>query len=396
MAELRARLAGCPLVRVSATPAVESAFRAGIVPDLAPPDPWQLLVLPRRHGPAAEPVIEIVDLRRHRPPKARFLAPPLVEAVGGALASGGQAMLFLNRRGYAPLSLCRACGTRLRCPNCSAWLVLHRLRRRLMCHHCGHSEPEPEHCPECGAVGEIAACGPGVERIAEEARALWPEARIAVVTSDTVTGAAKAEELVRAVLAREIDLLVGTQLLAKGHHFPDLLVVGVVDADLGLGGDLRAVERSFQLLHQVAGRAGRAERPGRALLQTAMPDHPVLQALVSGDPLRFYRAELAERRASGMPPFGRLAALVVSGRDRGEVGEWARRIVRAAPPEDSVRILGPAPAPMALLRGRYRERVLVRADPGFDLPDFLRRWLAPVRLPARIRLEVDVDPQSFL
>jgi len=396
VAELRARLSDIPLIRASATPAVESAYHAGIVPQLRAARPWRLLVLPRRHGSTTQPVVETVDLRRHRPPRGCFLAPPLVGAVGEALAAGAQAMLFLNRRGYAPLSLCRACGTRLRCPNCSAWLVLHRLRRRLVCHHCGHSEPEPEHCPECGAVGEIAACGPGVERIAEEARALWPDVRIAVVTSDTVTGAARAEELVRRVLAREVDLLVGTQLLAKGHHFPDLLVVGVVDADLGLGGDLRAVERSFQLLHQVAGRAGRAERPGRALLQTAMPEHPVLQALVSGDPLRFYRAELEERRASGMPPFGRLAALVVSGRKRGEVAEHARAIVRAAPEEAGVRVLGPAPAPLALLRGRWRERVLVRAQPDVDLPAWLRRWLSRVRLPGRIRLDVDVDPQSFL
>jgi len=396
VAHLRAEGAGCPLVRVSATPAVESAWHAGLVPGFAPPAPWGLLRLPRRHGPAPEPRVEVVDLRARRPPRGAFLGPDLRAAVAATLERDGQVLLFLNRRGYAPLVLCRACGTRLRCPNCSAWLVLHRLRRRLLCHHCAYREPEPEHCPRCGAVDELAPCGPGVERIAEEVRTLWPERRLAVVTSDTVPTAARAEALVRAVLAREVDLLVGTRLLAKGHHFPDLLLVGVVDADLGLGGDLRAAERSFQLLRQLAGRAGRAGRPGRVLIQTTDPAHPVLEALAAGDSLRFYRAELEERHESGTPPFGRLAALVVAGREAEEVREHARALARAAPERADIRVLGPAPAPLALLRGRYRERLLVRAAPEADLPAFLRDWLGRVRLPGRLRLDVDVDPQSFL
>jgi primosomal protein N' (replication factor Y) len=398
LALLRARLEGCPVVLVSATPSLEVATAAGAVPGGPPARPgWSHLVLADRWGGAAMPTIELVDLRRERPPRGAFLSPPVRAALTATLEAGEQALLFLNRRGFAPLTLCRACGHRLRCPSCTAWLTAHRLRRRLLCHHCGWSAPEPEHCPACGAVGTLVASGPGVERIAEEARAILPGARIAVVTSDTVDSARAAGELVRAVLAGELDLLVGTQMLAKGHHFPRLTLVAVVDADLGLGGgDPRAAERSFQLLQQVAGRAGRADRPGRVLVQTHDPNHPVMAALASGDRAAFLCAELAEREAAGLPPFGRLAAVVVSGADAEEVRGLARALARAAPNVEGVRVLGPAPAPLALLRGRWRERLLVQAGPAIDLPSYLRGWLAGRRLPGRVDLEVDVDPVSFL
>jgi len=394
----RARLEGCPVVLVSATPSLESATAAGAVPGGPPArSGWTHLVLPDRWGGASMPTIELVDLRRERPPRGAFLSPPVRAALRAALEAGEQALLFLNRRGFAPLTLCRACGHRLRCPSCTAWLTAHRLRRRLLCHHCGWSAPEPEHCPACGSVGTLVPSGPGVERIADEARSIFPAARIAVVTSDTVGTARAASELVTRVLAGELDLLVGTQMLAKGHHFPKLTLVAVVDADLGLtGGDPRAAERSFQLLLQVAGRAGRAERPGRVLLQTHDPGHPVMVALARGDRMAFLRAELAEREAAGLPPFGRLAALVVSGADAEEVRGLARSLARAAPAVEGVRVLGPAPAPLALLRGRWRERLLVQARPAVDLPGYLRDWLAGRRVPSRLALEIDVDPVSFL
>ncbi len=394
----RARLEDCPLLLVSATPSVESAYRAGAVAGFAPPgERWHHLLLPDRHGGATLPEIRLVDLRRQRPPPASWLSPPLREALGACLEAGEQALLFLNRRGYAPLTLCRACGHRLRCPNCSAWLVTHRLKRRLQCHHCGWNRPEPEHCPHCGTVEALVASGPGVERIAEEVRHLFAGARLRIVASDTVRTAAQAAELVEAVTAGGIDILIGTQILAKGHHFPALTLVGVVDADLGLaGGDLRAAERTFQLLYQVAGRAGREERPGRVLIQTHLPEHPVMQALARGDRRGFLESELAEREASGMPPFGRLAALVLSGRDAEQVRREARRLARTAPRLDGLTVLGPAPAPLTLLRGRYRERFLVKAATGIDLPASLRAWLDGVRLPGAVRLRVDVDPQSFL
>ncbi|MDX6752203.1 primosomal protein N' [Geminicoccaceae bacterium 1502E] len=398
MALLRARLEGAAAVLASATPALETAVRAGAVEGGPWAEPgWRHLLLPARHGGAALAPIGLVDLRKMRPPRGAFLAPPLREALRGTLEAEGQALLFLNRRGYAPLTLCRACGHRLRCPNCSAWLTAHRLRRRLMCHHCGYGMPEPEHCPGCGSLDSIALSGPGVERVAEEVRALFPEARLEVMTSDTVNTASQAEALVRAMERREIDVLVGTQMIAKGHHFPDLTLVGVIDADLSLsGGDPRAAERTFQLLYQVAGRAGRAERPGRVLLQTHLPEHPVMQALASGDKDRFMAVELEEREAGAMPPMGQLAALVVSGPDRVKVGEAARELVRRAPDEEGVLVLGPAPAPLALLRGRWRERLLVKAGLDLDLPAWLRRWLRQGRLPSKIDLQIDVDPQSFL
>jgi primosomal protein N' (replication factor Y) len=395
MAVVRAQLGGIPAVLVSATPSLESLnnVRTGR---------YRALHLPERHGDAVLPPVGLVDLRQDRPPKLEGLGPgwlsaPLREAIAATLAAGEQVLLFLNRRGYAPLTLCRACGHRLQCPNCTAWLVEHRLAGRLQCHHCGYASRLPTACPGCGAEGTLTACGPGVERLAEEARLLFPEARQAMMTSDSLTGPDSAAALVRAVQAREIDLLIGTQIVAKGHHFPHLTLVGVVDADLGLyGGDLRAAERTYQLLHQVAGRAGRAEHRGRVLLQTAEPEHPVMQALAAGARDRFFEAEAAARESAGLPPFGRLAALVLSGPDARQLDEVARQLARRAPQAEGVAILGPAPAPLAVLRGRHRRRFLVKAPRNFRLQALLRAWLGQVKLPNAVRLQVDIDPYSFL
>jgi primosomal protein N' (replication factor Y) (superfamily II helicase) len=390
---IRGEIESCPVVLASATPSIETLVRTGALGD--PPQPRTgRLLLPARHGEAPLPRIELVDLRARR---GAWLSPPLVQGLEAALAAGEQALLFLNRRGYAPLTLCRACGHRLGCPNCSAWLVSHRLRRRLLCHHCGYSEPQPEHCPHCGAVDSLHAAGPGVERLAEEVAGLLPEARVRLLTSDQPARPSEVAALLDDMASGAIDVLIGTQIVAKGHHFPGLTLVGVVDGDMGLaGGDLRAAERTFQLLYQVAGRAGRGARPGRVLIQTHMPDHPVMLALARGDKDAACRLERDERRLSGMPPFGRLAALIVSGPDASRVAEAARAIARAAPVVEGLTVLGPAPAPLALLRGRHRERLLVKARPEVDLPARLRAWLRPIRLPARVRLLVDVDPYSFL
>jgi primosomal protein N' (replication factor Y) (superfamily II helicase) len=398
MALARARLEGCALVLASATPSLESAVAAGVVRGGPPAElGWRHIALPSRHGGATMPEVRLVDLRRDRPPRAGFLAPPLREALFRNLADGAQSLLFLNRRGYAPLTLCRACGHRLACPNCSAWLVSHRLRGRLQCHHCGYAMSAPEHCPSCGAVGLLTVSGPGVERLAEELGEILPKARLAVMTSDTAGDAKSATALVQAMESHAVDILLGTQIIAKGHHFPDLTLVGVVDADLGLGGgDLRAAERTFQLLYQVSGRAGREERPGRVLIQTHLPEHPVMQALAVGDKDRFLAVELDERRLGEMPPFGRLAALIVAGGDAARVRAEAQRIARAAPECEAALVLGPAPAPLALLRGRYRERILIKAAPNLDLPGWLRAWLKPLKLPGSVQLQVDVDPISFL
>ncbi len=390
MAVVRGRIEGGTVVLVSATPSLETAINVE-------EGRYERLHLPARHGGAVLPEIAVVDLRRDPPPRQRWIAPPLERALAATLSAGEQALLFLNRRGYAPLTLCRACGHRLSCPNCTAWLVAHRLAGRLQCHHCGHVAPLPDACPACGIEGRMAACGPGVERLAEEVAALFPEARLAMMTSDTMTGPSSAAELVRRVAGHEIDVLIGTQLVAKGHHFPMLTLVGVVYADLGLsGGDLRAAERTYQLLHQVAGRAGRADRPGRVLLQTCLPEHPVMAALASGARDRFLAEEAAARRRGRWPPYGRLAALIVSGRDGDRVEEAARALGRTAPRVPGVEVLGPAPAPFAVLRGRHRWRLLVKAPKSVNLQRLLSAWRACVRTPRSVVVKIDVDPYSFL
>ena len=390
MAVVRARIEGIPVVLASATPALETVVNVDT-------GRYGVLRLPDRHAGAKLPEIQLIDLRRDPPARGHWISSVLQDAIQVALEAGEQALIFLNRRGYAPLTLCRACGHRLQCPNCTAWLVEHRFHRILQCHHCGFAIPPPPSCPKCAAQDSLVPCGPGVERISEDVAALFPDARRAVMASDTLTGPHAAADLVRRVNAHEIDVLIGTQIVAKGHHFPLLTVVGVVDADLGLaGGDLRAGERTYQLLAQVSGRAGRAERPGRVFLQTYDPQNPVMQALARQDRERFYAAEKESRSDAGMPPFGRLAALILSGPEVGPVEAAARHLARTAPFDADVRVLGPAPAPLALLRGQHRFRLLLQAARQVNVQDVLRAWLGGVRLDRGVRLQVDVDPYSFL
>jgi primosomal protein N' (replication factor Y) len=394
MAVARAHLDKFPVILVSATPSLESVVNAEA-------GRYERLFLPARHGGAALPKIGLIDMRHDRPPPRKFISPVLVQAVAETLAAGEQALLFLNRRGYAPLTLCRACGHRMQCPNCTAWLVEHRYQGLLRCHHCDHAEPIPDHCPQCDNAGTFAACGPGVERISDEVNELFPEARISLLASDMFLGfgsrAMGLQEAIRQVRDHEVDIVIGTQIIAKGHHFPMLTLVGVIDADLGLnGGDLRASERTYQLLHQVAGRAGRAERPGRVLLQTYMPEHRVMQALADDQREAFLEVEAEERRAAAMPPYARLAALIVSGPDMAEVGHTARELARAAPRGEGMVVLGPAPAPLAMLRGQHRERLLLKARRDVPVQPLLAEWLGKVSVPVNVRVQVDIDPYSFL
>ncbi|MHA1566662.1 MAG: primosomal protein N' [Alphaproteobacteria bacterium] len=390
MAVVRAQLGEFPAILVSATPSLETVANVAR-------GRYQSLALPNRHGGAKLPEVSAVDMRAHPPPRGRFLSQILVDGVSATVERGEQVLLFLNRRGYAPLTLCRRCGFRLQCGNCTAWLVEHRFRHQLQCHHCGRTTQMPTQCPECEAEDSLVACGPGVERIAEEVAALLPQVRPMIVTSDTTRGPKAVAGLIKSVLDHEVDVLIGTQMLAKGHHFPELTLVGVVDGDLGLsGGDLRAAERTYQVLHQVSGRAGRGSLPGRVLLQSYMPEHPVMQALVNGTRDEFIALELAAREAGGWPPYGRLAALVISGPDGRQVDEIAGALGRTAPRGNGVQVLGPAPAPLALLRGRHRRRLLLRAAEGVAIQAVLRHWLAMVKVPNAVRVQVDVDPYSFL
>jgi primosomal protein N' (replication factor Y) len=375
----------------SATPSIETLVNAE-------QGRYRHIKLGRRYKAAGLPSIAAIDMRNDPPERGRWLSPVLVDAVAETLAPGEQALLFLNRRGYAPVTLCRKCGFRFECPNCSAWLVEHRFRRRLECHHCGTFAPVPEECPKCGAEHSLIPCGPGIERIAEEIAERFPDARRVLLSSDLTPSITDLRETLREIEEREVDIIIGTQLVAKGHHFPGLALVGVVDGDLGLAqADPRAAERTFQLINQVTGRAGRDVIPGRGLIQTYMPEHPVMQALVSGDRDAFYEKEIAARREAGLPPFGRLASLLVSGSSREAAEAYARAVALAAPAAAKIEVLGPAEAPLSVIRGRHRYRLLVKATREADLQAYLRLWLAQVpKAKGDVRLVADIDPYSFL
>lgn len=390
LAVARGRIGGAGVVLASATPSLETVanVEAGR---------YARVALPGRFGAATLPDIDLIDLRTDPPERGRWLSPPLVRAMVETLSRGEQSLLFLNRRGYAPLVLCRACGHRLKAPDTDTWLVEHRYANRLVCHVSGFSMPKPQQCPACGAADSLVSVGPGVERVLEEAKDLFPEARLALFSSDSAASPAEVRALVDAMAQGAIDILVGTQIVAKGHNFPKLTLVGVVDGDLGLkGGDLRAGERTYQLLSQVAGRAGRAERPGRALIQTYAPEHEALQALARGDRDGFLAAEQDARRALAMPPYGRLAALHLAAEDEGKLDLAAAAALAAAPSAEGVEVFGPAAPPLGVVRGWRRRRFLVKAERGVDVSAFMRAWRARLKLAPSIRLVIDIDPYNFL
>ena len=391
MAVLRAAICGARVVLASATPSLESWANAEA-------GKYDRLELTARFGAAVMPELVAIDMRTQKLPSNRWISPSLQAATNARIAKGEQALLFLNRRGYAPTTICRACGHQIGCEQCDARMVEHRFQKRLICHQCGESAPLPTTCPSCGAEDRLAAVGPGVERLAEEATALFPEARIAVLSSDLFGSARALKEQIEEIAAGGADIIIGTQLVAKGHNFPLLTLVGVIDADLGLqGSDLRAAERTFQLMRQVAGRAGRAERRGTALLQTFQPEHPVIRAILAGDEEGFWRAEADARRQAGVPPYGRMAGIILSSPDMQVAFDIGEDLARRDGPLRAVgaQVFGPAPAPVARIRGRHRVRLLVKAPKGAALQGAVAAWVAQVRLPPQARLSVDIDPQSF-
>ena len=391
MAVVRAHIAKIPIVLASATPSVESEVNAR-------KGRYQRVALPSRFGGQHMPHIEAIDMRRAPPPRGRYISPVLAEQIRFAIERREQALLFLNRRGYAPLTLCRACGHRFACTICDALLVDHRFRQRLVCHHCGFSMPRPNICPHCAAEESLAAVGPGVERLQEEAAQIFPEARTMVLSSDLITSIETMRSELNEIAEGRVDIIIGTQLVAKGHNFPRLNLVGVIDTDLGLSnGDPRAAERTFQLLNQVVGRAGREQGRGVGYLQTHQPEHPVIKALIANDREAFYASEIDIRERTGYPPFGRLASLIVSAGDRPTAEGFARKLAAMAPLDERIQVLGPAEAPLAVIKGRYRFRLLVKSLRNVDLSQYLREWLeAGPKTKGNLKLEVDVDPQSFL
>ena len=391
MAVLRAAINGAQVVLASATPSLESwaNVEAG---------KYQRVELTSRFGTAVMPKMTAIDMRVEDVPNGKWVSPTLKNAINDRMEKGEQSLIFLNRRGYAPITICRACGHQIGCDQCDARMVEHRFLKRLMCHQCGETKPMPSVCPHCEIEGKLAPVGPGVERMAEEVTALFPEARVVVLSSDLYGSARAMKAHIEEIAKGGADIIVGTQLVAKGHNFPNLTLVGVIDADLGLqGSDLRAAERTFQLMRQVAGRAGRAEVPGAAMLQTFQPEHAVIMAILAGDEESFWAAEAAERKAAGVPPYGRMAGIILSSPNAQEVFDLGADMARRDGPLRRIgaQVFGPAPAPIARVRGRHRVRLLVKAEKAAPLQKALVDWAAQFKLPANLRLSIDIDPQSF-
>jgi primosomal protein N' (replication factor Y) len=391
MAVVRGMLGRATVVLSSATPSLESyANMQG--------GRYRHIKLRQRYSGAILPELAAIDMRSDPPEKGKWLSPVLIDAVAKTLKAGNQALLFLNRRGYAPLTLCRKCGHRFECPNCSAWLVEHRFTQRLQCHQCGHEIASVRSCPECGEDDSLVACGPGVERVAEEVRELFPDASSVILSSDLLSSLEEMRQRLAAIAAGKVDIIVGTQLVAKGHHFPKLALVGVVDGDLGLAQtDPRASERTYQLLHQVTGRAGREKISGRGLIQTYMPEHPVMQAIIASDREQFFAREIDGRKLANLPPFGKLAGIIISAANSEAASSYARALAMAAPRSQKISLLGPAEAPVAIIRKRHRYRILLKARREADLQAYIRTWLQNAPPPrGSVRLGVDIDPYSFM
>jgi len=393
MAVVRASIGNLPIVLASATPSIESQVNAR-------EGRYRYVQLTERFGGAVLPTINAIDLRKDGDPpeQGKWLSPVLTDAMRETMAKEQQSLLFLNRRGYAPLTLCRSCGHRFNCPQCSAWLVEHRFRHRLACHHCGFSTPSPKICPGCSEEESLIPCGPGVERIAEEVKEIFPDANLAILSSDLITNVQDLRNIISTIESGEADIIIGTQIVAKGHNFPNLALVGVVDGDLGLGqADPRAAERTFQLLHQVTGRAGRAWTDGRGLIQTHMPEHPVMRSIIASDRDAFLENEIEARRIAAMPPYGRLAAIIISSRSRDLAAEFSRTVALRAPQSEKVMVLGPSEAPIAIVRNRYRYRILIKAAKEIDLSAYMRAWRTGLpKTTGDLRMAIDIDPYNFL
>ena len=399
MAVVRAKMEQIPIILATATPDLETICNVES-------GKYDVVKLQSRFAAAQLPDIKIIDLKKDKPQKypndkgqlnVAWLAPTLVNALKDNLEKGEQSMLFLNRRGYAPLTICRDCGYRIQCPNCTAWLTEHRKSKSLVCHHCGYTTSIPSRCPDCGSEEGLTACGPGVERVAEEVTRRFPTAHIGILSSDITSTLNEVSEVIAQMERQEIDIIIGTQILAKGHHFPSLTLVGIVDADLGLmGSDLRASEQTFQLLSQVSGRAGRGDKKGTVFLQTLYPENAVLQALLHNDRAKFIELEKQSRRILKLPPFGKLAAVIISGSNQEQVEKIAVYLGQSAPNTDMISTLGPAPAPIFMLRGKYRFRLLLKTARSINIQEVLRVWLKRVQIPQGVRVEVDIDPYSFM
>ena len=394
MAIYKAIRSSVPIVLASATPSLETYHNMKI-------GKYIHLTLPKRATGAALPDIKLIDLKANTPERGKWISSVLTNEIKSKLDNREQSLLFLNRRGYAPLTICNSCGNKIKCVNCETWLVEHRSQNTLVCHHCGYTKRISNTCDICGAEGQIKACGPGVERIEEEINQLFPEAKLTVLSSDTMKSQKTLVKTLEKIKNNKVDIIIGTQMIAKGHDFPDLKLVGIIDSDVGLsGGDLRASERSFQLLQQVSGRSGRhaidEQDKGVVFLQTYDNENPIIRAIAKNNRDDFFEKELSSRKNANMPPYGRLAAIILSSKYERKLDGFASELLRIAPLFKNVKIFGPAPAPLYFLRGKYRRRFLIKSDKTVNIQDVLLNWTNKIKTPHNVKLTIDIDPFSFM
>jgi primosomal protein N' (replication factor Y) len=336
-------------------------------------------------------------LQNEKLAKNKWISLKIFSQINICVEKGEQVLLFLNRRGYSPLSLCAECGYRYQCDHCSSWLVMHRNKKRLLCHHCGTIYPVDPVCPKCSKKNSLKLIGPGVERLAEEIKDFFPKYNIGIMSSDNANTPKKIKKIVDDFSSNKINILVATQIMAKGYHFPNLSLVGIIDADAGLmGGDIKAIERTYNLLQQVSGRAGRAKQSGKVLIQTYFPNQPVIQSLKNRDRKKFVEQSLLEREQFNVPPFSFLTAIIISGSSKARAESYAINLAKAYTLNDKINILGPVEAPLFLLRGQYRFRLLLKAKSRRKLNNFTRNLIKNCPTPLNLRLIVDVDPYTFI
>ncbi|GHT92362.1 primosomal protein N' [Alphaproteobacteria bacterium] len=375
-----------PVILSSATPSLESYVNAKN-------GKYGYAFMENRFGASQIPSIYLIDMKQCK--FDGFISPILLRAIKNTMARGEQSLIYLNRRGYSPITLCKSCGEKIACPNCTSWLVYHKNLDKMVCHYCNHRTSLPKKCAICGEEDSLIPFGPGVERVFDELRSKLPDARIEIASSDTISSDKNIAELFEKIHNNEVDVIIGTQILAKGHHFPNITLVGIVDGDLGLhGADIRASEKTYQLISQVSGRAGRAEKEGKILIQTFNPSHSLYVALQSPDPNNFLDLEISSRRECDLPPFSQFAAIIISGTNKELTEKIARKLGNAK--FNEISIFGPAPAPIFLLRGRVRWRILLKASKKNIINNLISKWIFSEKHPKNVKIQVDIDPISFL
>ena len=390
MALIRSKLFKCPIILSSATPSLETWSNSRN-------KKYSTVKLQKRIGEAQMPTINLIDMRTNSALHGSWISNHLEMEILENFKKKELVLLFLNRRGYAPLTLCKSCGFRLSCEFCKSWLVEHRSINNFLCHQCGYLKKIKSTCDSCGEENSMISCGPGVERLKEEISLKFPEAKTEILSSDTIQNPESLNQFIKKINDQSIDLIIGTQIVAKGHNFRRLTLVGIIDGDISLsGGDLRASEKTFQLLQQVSGRSGRENLPGKVFIQTYDPENDVMKALQKNNRDDFLKIEALDRQESQMPPFGRLAAIIISSKNESILDFLANKLAVQVPKFKDVIILGPAPAPVAIIRGRHRRRFLIKTSKNVNIQKVIKVWISSIKVHSSVKLAIDIEPYTFM